>query len=116
MKIKFVMSCCALLLALPLNAFALQANIAFQRLDVPETGARIRGTAIATTIDIDANIEIAVDVADESGQSLAAIPGLTARVNDDGFSASAVMQGLAKITTPVNVSNVAPNHLSLIHI
>ena len=34
MKIKFVMSCCVLMMALPLNAFALQAiNIPFERLD-----------------------------------------------------------------------------------
>ena len=34
MKNKLVMSCCALVMALPLNAFALQGeNIAFERLD-----------------------------------------------------------------------------------
>ena len=112
MKIKLVMSCCALLLALPLNAFALQANITFERLDVPETGASISGNAIATILFGDQKnvVDMAIDFGDEFGASSARIPGLTAEVNVDGDSASAFMSGLAKITTPVNASNFVPNH------
>ena len=108
MKIKFVMSCCALLLALPLNAFALQANITFERLDVPETGASILGNAIASISDGDP--PFAIDIAADVDDSFAQIVGISASLKNDGDSAFAFMSGLAKITTQVNASSVAPNH------
>ena len=125
MKYKLVILCYALVMALPLNAFALQGeNISFTRLD---GFAELNGFAQVDIFSLE-NINAFVggdgDEMCIQNASLAIIPGvegsLTIPVEElpqvaIGREASALMLGTAKIITPVNVSNFVPNHCISIH-
>ena len=130
MKIKFVMSCCVLMMALPLNAFALQGeNIAFQRV---QQGGQEK---VASPVFIGGDVNVSLggfDVEENpigsgnrfeetndnqctQGQSLA-VMALSERLsdpNEDGtgeVSGSVVLLGTAKAITPVGFGAFAPNH------
>ena len=122
MKYKLVILCYALVMALPLNAFALQGeNISFTRLD---GFAELNGSvtaAIWTPLFVDGDTPQPMCI---QNASLAIIPGFEASVTIPvenlpqvaiGRETSALMLGTAKIITPVNVSNFVPNHCISIH-
>ena len=131
MKIKFVMSClmscCVLMMALPLNAFALQAiNIPFERLDQEDQlrkGRLSPPTFVGGRSFLEVGGVMAVGNAcndfDEQcsqGNSLAliALGGNASKPFIDGVggqaSASALLVGASKTIIPVGVKAFVPNH------
>ena len=123
MKIKFVMSCCVLMMALPLNAFALQENnISFQRLETKDQRRKQSSPVLVGgqwALSFGGGNQPFIDIGDQScdGEISNAQIVVNQRVSrpienvvGGEVFASAALAGTSKIITPIGVGAFAPNH------